>query len=112
MSRVADPFGTIVALDDETCLAALATICRYATDSDEAIEFTRMLGLTGLKRKPKTAPSGSALIYNPGSCIKCAKPMRSRKDLSGHGVRYGGRGRCERCYRQLRRDLEKQEKTS
>lgn len=112
MSRMADPFGTIAAVDEETCLAALATICRYATDSDEALKFTRMLGLTGLKKQPQKAPSGGALIYNPGSCIVCTTPMGSRKDPSWKGVLYGGRGRCQRCYRKFLRDRAKDGKAS
>jgi hypothetical protein len=40
---------------------------------------------------------------NPGRCIACSEAIGSRRDPNWRGVRYGGKGRCERCYQAHRR---------
>jgi len=41
---------------------------------------------------------------NPGRCVDCDMPTASRAAMKRGDARYGGRGRCERCYQILRRD--------
>ena len=44
-----------------------------------------------------------AVVHNPGRCITCQEAMGSQKDRNWRGPRYGGKGRCGKCYQAYRR---------
>jgi hypothetical protein len=61
-----------------------------------------------LGNAPEKAPKPRHYVraQNPGRCVDCDMPTASRANKKRGDARYGGRGRCERCYQILRRDQE------
>lgn len=108
-SGLAEPAEVLSA---EVCRAALRTVCQHATGVEDALELAKMLDLLV---EPEPAEPAEvlprkrtpALIFNPGNCMKCGDAMNSSKAPNGKGLKYGGRGRCTKCYAALRRAVRK-----
>lgn len=81
----------------ETIHAARVAVCARAASPAEARQLLSMLGL--LPAPEISVSERVPLVFNPGVCVMCGIGM----DGSRPATRYGGKGRCERCYQRQRR---------
>lgn len=88
---VAD-FGTIgrTAHDDR---AAFRTVCRNATDGDDALDRLQQLGLIPYVRPPKPLPP----VVVVERCARCQRPMVRQKVAPEGFVRHSSHGTCNSC---------------
>ncbi|WP_454199522.1 WhiB family transcriptional regulator [Nocardia sp. Marseille-Q1738] len=56
---------------------------------------------------PAPKPRHYVRSENTGRCVDCHMPTASRVNRKRNEARYGGKGRCERCYQVLRREEQK-----
>ena len=77
-----EELGPIKHITARECAAALKTVCAYAENAAEAMDFAEMLGL-----KPG--------VVVPPACLKCGRPM-SWNPRPGQ-LRHGSDGLCATC---------------
>ncbi|MFD6156387.1 hypothetical protein ACFWF7_38690 [Nocardia sp. NPDC060256] len=86
-------------IDPETLRRARLTVAGHAANRADATELLAMLGLT--EQQPTRSAPRSNPVRNPGSCVKCGVATGDRRAADHGGARYGGRGRCDACYKKL-----------
>ncbi|MEU7141707.1 hypothetical protein ABZ942_19810 [Nocardia sp. NPDC046473] len=86
-------------IDPETLRRARLTVAGHAANRADAGELLAMLGLT--EQQPTRPVPRPNPMRNPGSCVKCGVATGDRRAAGHGGARYGGRGRCDACYKRL-----------